>query len=191
LHFDEGSNGVQILRDLAESCLAKGELERGLQMLTALLHHAPEDVWTYNLIAISFDRFGLTQIGEQAIQRGLQLLDAKGDKERLRQQFERCKIDMQNSSLRGREAEISPKYIDALQDALNLDFDAGQPRPIAQLCLELVPDLDRITVKRPLTSAQMPLPDSERALQLLSQLKVPTQKKRTRRRRRKSKHSDA
>jgi tetratricopeptide (TPR) repeat protein len=191
LHFDEGSNGVQILRDLAESCLAKGELERGLQMLTALLNHAPEDVWTYNLIAISFDRFGLTKLGLQAIERGLQLIDLRGDEDRLRKQFEECRINMQNSTLRDREVDINPMVIDAFQESLNLDFDAGQPRPIAQLCLELVPDLDRITVKRPLTSAQMPLPDPRKTFQLLSQLKASTQKKRTRRRRRKSKHSDA
>jgi tetratricopeptide (TPR) repeat protein len=147
LRLYDGSSGVPILRDLAESYLAKGELERGLQILTALLHHMPDDIWTYNLMAISFDRFGLTQLGAQAIQRGLQFINAKGDEEGLRQQLERCKIDMLNSSLHGREADINPKVTDALRDALNLDFDAGQPRPIAELSRELVPDLDRIVVK--------------------------------------------
>jgi hypothetical protein len=191
LRFHEGSNGVPILRDLAEFYLAKGELEHGLRMLISLLHHAPNDIWTYNLIAISFNRFGLTHLGMQAIERGLQLMDAKGDEEHLRKQFEDCRIDMQKSTLRDRETDVSPMIIDTFQNALKLDFDAGQPRSIAHLSRELVSDLDQVPVKRPLTSAQMPLPDPEKTYQLLSQLKVSTPKKRTRHRRRKAKQSDA
>jgi hypothetical protein len=177
LHFDEGSNGVQILRDLAESYLDFGELEHGLQMLTALLHQAPDDIWTYNLMAISFDRFGLAQLGTQAIQRGLQLINAKGDEEHLRQQLENCMTAMQDSPLRGREADVGPMVIDALQEALALDFNGGQRQPIIDLCREFVPDLDLIPVKRPLQPAQMPLPDPEKTYQLLSQLKTSIPKK--------------
>ncbi len=186
LYFNAGNSGVQILRDLAESYLIEGELERGLQMLIALLHHAPDDIWTYNLMAISFDQFGLTQLGTQAIQRGLQLLNAKGDEESLRPQFEDCMIAMQNSSLRGSEADVNPMVIDAFQDALALDFDSGKPQSIPDLCRGLVPDLDLIPVKRPLKPAQMPLPDRDKIIKRLSQPKASSPKKKTRRGRRKS-----
>jgi hypothetical protein len=186
LRFNEGNSGVQIIRDLVEAYLAKGELERGLSMLIALLHHAPDDIWTYNLMAISFSRFGLTQLGLQAIERGLQLIDVRGDEEHLRKQFEDCKTDMQDSMLRDREADVNPVVIGAFQDALQLDFDAGQPRPVADQCRELVPDLDRVPVKRPLTSAQMPLPDRVEILQLLSQSNTTSTRKKVRRGRHRS-----
>jgi hypothetical protein len=189
LLFNEGESGVQILRDLAESHLFKGDLERGLRMLAALLHHTPDDIWTYNLMAITFDKLGLTQLGSQAIQRGLQLINAKGDEEQLRQQFENYMIAMQNSSLHGREADVSPRVIDIFQEALALDFDAGQRQPIIDLCRELVPDLDLIPVKSPLKPAQIPLPDPEETFQLLSRLVALPPKKRTHRGKRKSKRS--
>lgn len=186
LHFHTGNIEKQILRDLADAHLTNGDLERGLQMLIALLHHEPDDIWTYNLMAISFDQFGLTRLGEEAIQRGLQLLDVKGDEEQLRPQLEDCKRRMQTSASPGREAELKPALIEAFQAALTLDFDAGEPKPIAALCHQLVPDLDQIPFKRPLKPDQMPLPDRDRIFHALSQSETSTPKKKTRRGRRRS-----
>lgn len=68
LHFENGSNAISILRDLAELHLQAGHLDQGLQILTAVLLQDPADIWTYNIIAISFDRYGLNRLGSQAIQ---------------------------------------------------------------------------------------------------------------------------
>jgi hypothetical protein len=46
-----------------------------------------------------------------------------------------------------------------LRAALALDFDAGEGRPIADLCRELVPDLDQVPVKRRWEKPDLPPPD--------------------------------
>ena len=55
------------------------------------------------------------------------------------------------------EAEVTPAVLDAFRAALTLDFGGGQSRAPEALCRELVPDLDQIPVKRPLTLADLPL----------------------------------
>ncbi len=185
LHFNAGNNGIPILRDLVDVYIANGELEHGLNMLTALLHQAPDDIWTYNLVAITFDKYGLDGLGIQATQRGLQLLDAKGDPEDLRPQLEDCLKDMQSNQSQDREADIPPGIKVAFRTALELDFDAGKRGPIADLCRELVPDLDRIIVKTRLNPAQIPLPDREKIIQHFIYGADATPKKKTRRGRRK------
>jgi hypothetical protein len=185
LHFNDGDNGILILRDLADIYLEKGELEHGLNMLTALLYHEPDDIWTYNLAAITFDQFHLPQLGLQATHRGLQLLDAKGDPEDLRPQLEDRLKDMQTNRNRERDADISAEVRQAFLSALKLDFDSGERGPVADLCHELVPDLDHIIVKTRLNTSQMPLPDREKIIQQITYGITPTPKKKTPRRRRK------
>jgi hypothetical protein len=185
LKFNGGDNGIPILRDLVDIYLEIGETEHGLNILTALLHHEPDDIWTYNLVAITFDRHGFFQLGIQATQRGLRLLDAKGDPEDLRSQLEECLEILQSSNSEEREADILPEVKQAFQTALELDFEAGKREPIADLCKQLIPDLERISVKSRLAPAQMPLPNREEIIQYLIPGAIATPKKKTRRRRRK------
>jgi len=158
LRHNEGGNALIILRDLAEVYLGAGELDAGLSIFTTLLHHDPDDIWIYNVIAISFDDYGLTDLGAAATQRGLALLDARGDKEGLRNQLLESLERMRTAETHGREAEVAPDVLAALRAALALDFEAGQPRPLVDLCYAHVPDLDTVPVKRPLTTADLPLP---------------------------------
>jgi hypothetical protein len=62
------------------------------------------------------------------------------------------------SERRGREAKVSPAVLADLRAALNLDLNAGARRPIAELCRELVPDLDQVPVKRPWEKPDLPPP---------------------------------
>ena len=158
LHYHAGNNAVSLLQELAEMHIGAGELDQGLAMLAALVRHAPDSIWTYNTMAISFDRYGLTEIGAQAARRGLELLDAQGDPEKLRTQLQDSLEDMLTSQRRGREAEVKPEVLADFRAALALDFKSGQPRDLGTLCRELVPDLDRIPVKRPMKPSDLPLP---------------------------------
>ena len=159
LRYYEGRNALSLLRDLAEMHIAVGDLDKGLMMLTALLRHTPDDIWLYNVMAISFDRYGLTEIGAQATRRGLELMDAQGDPEKLRQQLQNSLEDMHNSQRRGREAEVKPEALADLRAALALDFKSGQPRDLDAVCRELAPDLDSIPLKRPMRPSDLPLPN--------------------------------
>jgi hypothetical protein len=185
LRFNSGNNGLEILRDLADIFLEKGEIEHGLHLLTVLLHNAPDNIWIYNQAAISFDQYGLAGLGVQATKRGLQLLDAKGDPEELQPQLEDCLQTMQSDRNQNHEADIPSEVKESFEAALKLDFDAGRQAPINNLCRELVPDLGHTFVKKRLTPAQFPLPDREKILQHFSPDAVKPLKKNTRRRRRK------
>ncbi|MGD2158104.1 MAG: hypothetical protein PVG14_09100 [Anaerolineales bacterium] len=191
LQHNEGNNARSYLQDLADSHLEGGELDRGLMMLSALLRQDPADIWIYNNIAITFDRYGLTEVGSQAAGRGLNLLEAKGDLENLRSQLEECLKEMHSAKLQGRESEVTPEVLEAFRAALSLDFEAGAKRPINVLSRELVPELAQVAVKRPMTSSDFPLPDRERILREIqkSQAKEgkPKRKKKKRGRRGKSK----
>ena len=159
MRYHEGNNAANLLRDLAETYLWLNDLDAGLQLLAALLRNDPADIWTYNLMALTFDRFGLTEIGAEATRRGLALLKATGDPERLRDQLENSLGRLAQSERRGREAKASPAVLADLRAALNLDLNAGARRPIAELCRELVPDLDQVPVKRPWKEPDLPPPD--------------------------------
>jgi len=149
LHFHDGMNAGGALRDLVETYLWVGDPDAALEILTALLRDDPSNIWNYNLMAITFDRFGLTEIGTQATRRGLELVEATGDPENIRDQLLDSLNDMEKSEQHGREAEVDPQVLADLRDALTLDFDAGEHRPIVALCHELVPDLDRMPIMHP------------------------------------------
>jgi hypothetical protein len=185
LQYEKGNNACNTLRDIAELHLRAGNLDRGLNTLTVLLHHDPADIWTYNIMAILFDEFGLTDLGTQAIQHGLQLIEEQGDKEELHKQLIDCMVNMQTSKIKGNETKVTPTVLDKFQRALHLDFKAGQPVPIPQLCRELVPDLDQVPVKRPLTSREFPLPNPEEIISKIQNSKnmIPIGKPRRRRKR--------
>lgn len=149
LRHNEGNNVEGFLRDLAETYLWLGELDRGLEILTALLRNDPTDIWTYNLVAITFDRFGLLDVGIEATRRGLDVLAATGDPEGLHDQLLSSLDDLRTSENRGREVDVTPSVLADFRAALALNLSAGLHRPLTALCQELVPDMDQVPVKRP------------------------------------------
>lgn len=153
-------------------------------MFTKLLHHDPVNIWTYNLMAITFDKYGLTEIGTQAIQRGLTLIEQYGDENKLQDQLESCLDRMKNSPLKGRESTLSSGILANLQEALMLEFDAGTPGSIDDLCHTLIPDLSKIPVKQPSTPDDYPLPDREEILAEFQRLQKPSPRRKTKRGRR-------
>jgi hypothetical protein len=159
LYHNDGDWVVSLLRDLAEVYSSVGDLDTGLRMFITLLHHDPADIWTYNVMAISFDDFGLTEVGAEATRRGLELLDVHGDPEDLRDQLNDCLERCRTSERHGREAKVTPTVLAEVRAALEFDFDDGKPRTPKALCRELVPDLDEMPVKRPMTPADFASPD--------------------------------
>ena len=188
LRFNDGNNGKPFLRDMADVYLDKGELDHGLALLTALINQSPDDIWIYNQMAITFDDYGLVRLGIQATQRGLHLLDAKGDPERIRSQLEEFLETLRASPNSDRQADLSLSVVQAFQGALELEFDTGKQSPIADLCQELVPDLDKIFVKRRLNPLEFPLPDREEVIRNFDLHSAVPAKKKTHRGRRKSRH---
>jgi tetratricopeptide (TPR) repeat protein len=159
LNHDEGANADALLLDLAETYLWVGELERGVRMFAALLRNDPSNIWAYNVMAWSFARFGLAELGVEASRRGLELIEATRDPEKLHDQFVDALEDMGESEQGGREAQVNSDALAELRAALALDFDAGEGRPIDELCRELAPDLDQVPVKRPPEKPDLPPPD--------------------------------
>jgi tetratricopeptide (TPR) repeat protein len=176
LRFHDGNNAANFLRDLADTYLDGGHLDQGLRMFASLLRHNPADIWTYNNIALTFDRHGLTEIGAQATRRGLALLDAKGEPEKIRKQLETSLDEMQKSEMRGREKEVTPSILQDLRAALSLDFAVATERPLEALSRELVPDLDKIPVKRPVQLSDISLPDRETTWKRLTELSIQSTK---------------
>ncbi len=185
LKYDEGGNAIQTLRDLADLHFRAGKLDHGMKILTALLHHDPADIWTYNVIAISFDKFGLPELGILSAQRGLQLLGVQGDQHDLRGQLNDCLKQLQSNMQKPSKVNVTPHVLSEFQRALNLDFESSQPVPIPLLCSELVPDLHKVPVKRPLTTREFPLPRPSDVLPLLQNTWAHRIKKKSRRRHKK------
>jgi hypothetical protein len=158
LRYHEGNNADSLLLDLAEAHLWLGDLGAGLAILAALLRNDPSDIWTYNAIALTFDRYGLADLGMEVTQKGLNLLEATGDPEALYDQFAEALIRLRESAQRGREAEVPPAVLADFHAALALDAKAGQHRPITELCTDLIPDLAQIPVKSPPTMPDKPQP---------------------------------
>ncbi len=181
LHFNEGNNAYQHLLDIADVYMLKGDLNQGAKILTKLLHHDPANIWSYNLMAISFDKYGLTEIGTQAIQRGLELIKQRGNEEQLQDQLEDRREAMENSSIKGREANLDAAIRSNLRDALTLDFDIKSSQPIESLCHELIPDLFEVPVKRPMTPGDFPLPDRDEILAEFRRFQKPSPKRKTKR----------
>jgi hypothetical protein len=156
LQHNQGNNVDNLLRDLAETYLWVGELDQGLATLTALLRNDPADIWTYNLVAMTFDHFGLANLGVEAARRGLDVLAAAGDPEGLRDQLLRSLEDLRQSEDPGRPADVDPSVLAGFRAALALDLDAGLHRPKPELCRQLIPDLDQVAVKGPPQAPDLP-----------------------------------
>jgi hypothetical protein len=164
LEFYQAKNALNFLRDLAESCLALGQLDTGLDIFSNVLRFRPRDIWTYNAIAISFDRFGLTDLGTQATQRGLDLLDQVDAPSELTGQLNKSLEDMRRADRHGREADVSAHVLADFQQALTLDLDTAQSYTIHQLCETLIPDLGKVPRKIPKSPPLLP-PAPERTVQ--------------------------
>jgi len=159
LYVNQITELASSLRDLADTYLWIGEYEEGLRILEALIRNDPSDIWNYNTMAISFDHFGLTEIGAEATRRGIELAEATGDPEDLRKQLHDSLDRMKQSEHQGREAEVDPEVLADLRAALTLDFDAGEQRSDVALCHELAPDVDQMPRKRRPETPDLPPPD--------------------------------
>lgn len=159
LYVNQITELAPALRDLADTYLWVGEYEEGLRIIEALIRNDPSDIWNYNVMAISFDDFGLTEIGAEATRRGIELIEATGDPEDLSKQLHDCLDRMKQSEHQGREAEVDPEVLADLRAALHLDFDAGEQRSDVALCHELVPDVDQMPRKRWPEKPDLPPPD--------------------------------
>lgn len=119
------------------------------------------------------------------------MIEIEGDKEGLHSQLRNSQKDMKTGKVKDSESEITPLVLTRFREALSLDFEAGQPVPIPLLCRELVPDLDRVPVKRPLTPHEFPLPQPEHILsEVLESLNERSKEKKGRSRKRHKRRKD-
>jgi hypothetical protein len=176
LHYNEGNNALMILIDLAETHLWLEELDEGLRILTKLLQDDPSNIWIYNVMAITFDRFGLPEIGKEAATRGLELVEQTGDPERLHRQLSDSLDNLEEGTHQNREAEVDPQVLTDLRAALDLDFDSGAHQSLETLCRALVPDLDQIPVKEPPPPPNLPPPEEYGPLPVQRSPAAPTKK---------------
>lgn len=174
LRFADGQNAVLLLTDLARFCIEAGDLERGLQVLTGLLRHDPSNIWTYNAATVLLDECGLPELGAEAARRGLALLDAEGDPEKVRGQLESLLEGAKTGEGQGRRAAVAPGVLNELRTALQTDFGGGGRCTAEALSREVVPDIEELPVKRPLKPSDLPLPERE---EILEELVEPSAKK--------------
>ncbi len=73
-------NNVRMeLRDLALFYLELGDPGGGLRLLAETIRHAPDDPWTFNVMALRLPKVGLPSLGKVAAERGLELVGREGD----------------------------------------------------------------------------------------------------------------
>jgi hypothetical protein len=145
LQSEGAENAIGALLDLALLHLDLGEHELGLTLLARLLRNDPSDIWSYNLVAMSCGRLGLPSLARLAAERGLHLIDRKGDAQGLSQQLR--EFAKENESLPDR-ADGPAEAAEQLRTALHLDFDAGARLPPAKLVPQLVPEVASARVKK-------------------------------------------
>lgn len=174
LRYNEGDNVSSLLQDIADWHLKQNKFERGLQIFISLLHRMPDDIWVYNGLALACEDVHLYEISAWAAQRGLELIKAKGDDERLSSQLRRILEETQSQKTTATAKLIPPATLEKVQAALSLDFDTATSTPLDLFCHDLVPDLDSVPVKRPMTYFDLPLPDRNLILkELLEPLPEP------------------
>lgn len=146
LTFNNGNNAINFLRDLADLHLGLAQPDEALKLLAQHLRHNPADIWTYNLAALRLGQHGLPRLGERAAQRGLALLETLDmrDKEALQKQLADALARLQSAE---QTADVSPAVLAQVEAALALPFDAVQSTPVAELCRQLLPNLDSLPVK--------------------------------------------
>ncbi len=168
LRFGEGRNAALLLTDLARFSIEAGDVERGLRVLAGLLRCDPGNIWAYNATAFLLDECGLPEVSAEASRRGLALLDAEGDPEKLRGQMEMLLESATTGMGPGPMKTVSPIVLNELRAALQTDFGGELLRPVETLCREVMPDIDETPVKRALKPSDVPLPDREEILKELA-----------------------
>ena len=161
LRFDskvsrDGSNVSFVLRDLADAFLSIGEYERGLALYAALACNDPTDIWVYNSITLIADDVGLPRMGAEAARRGLALLDAEGDTDKIRGQIAKQLQHLESGSVADREDQLQIGALADLRTALKSDFVPGPQRPWADFARALVPELADAYVKVPAVAPDLP-----------------------------------
>ena len=161
LRFDsslsrDGSNISFVLRDLADAFLSIGEYERGLALYAALVRNDPTDIWVYNSFVLTADDVGLPRVGAEAARRGLALLDAEGDPEKIRGQIAKQLQRLEAGSGADREDELPAAALIDLRAALKSDFVPGPQLPWADFARALVPELADVYVKAPPVAPDLP-----------------------------------
>jgi hypothetical protein len=156
LTFHHGDDILFGLVDLASAHLQLGNLDPGLRILAKLIEHNPADRWIYRFMATGFGVLGLADLGLKGARKGLQVLDAMGDPDDLHDELLMAEFDLLAASKRGREDDVSADVMAELGAALALPLDTGDDRSPAELCQDLVMDLDTVTVKRRLRFADLP-----------------------------------
>jgi hypothetical protein len=94
--------------------------------------------------------------GIEATRRGLDVLAVTDDPEGLHDQLLRSLDDLRQGENRGREVDVAPSVLADFRAVLALDLGAGLYRPITELCRELIPDLDQVSVKGPPQAPDLP-----------------------------------
>jgi hypothetical protein len=152
-----------VLCDLGEAFLYLGEYERGVALFAALVRNDPTDVWVYNALAFVAGDVGWPRLGAEAARRGLALLAAEGDPEKLHGQVSEQLEHLETGSAADREDELPVAAFADLRAALTTDFVPGPHQPPAALARSLVPELADAYVKQPASAPALP-PVHTRAL---------------------------
>ncbi len=182
LNYQREDNSLNFLRDVAETYVSLGEIDKGLIIYTGLLCNNPKDIWTYNIIALSFDNEKLQDLAIKTAERGLKLLEVTGDPEHLHDQFLSTLDDVQqhrktqqvSKGSSAQDTKIDPLILTAFRNAITMDFDSGKNQSITKLCCELIPGLNQCSIKRP---PQMPeLPSREDVMKNIFNPAKPPQK---------------
>jgi tetratricopeptide (TPR) repeat protein len=151
-----GESADEFLRDYARFLMRDDQLDRGLEVWTVILRQDPADVWTYNQLGLSLPDIGMADLAEEAIERGLMLLDEIGDAHGMREHFPKALEWARTAEWRERQSEVSPQVLEAFWEALHLPFVAGSDGSIVDLAYQLIPELADAPVKRRMTPPPVP-----------------------------------
>jgi uncharacterized protein len=148
-------NNVRMeLRDLALFYLELGDPGRGLRLLAETLRHAPDDPWTFNVMALRLPKVGLPSLGKVAAERGLELVGREGDPGGLRDQLRNLLREIGAAEDR---SDAPAEAIKDLGEALHTPFDARGSESPEELAMRLVPELATARVKE---LPPMPTPEA-------------------------------
>jgi tetratricopeptide (TPR) repeat protein len=168
LRFDEGKNAAGMLRDLAEAHVELGDSDLGIGLFAQVLRNYPADIWTYNELAFLLDSPDLAELAIEATAKGLALIEATGDPEKLEEQLLEQLERLQANRQPGSTVKLDPNVLGEMRAALAMDFDAGSGLSAEELCRKLVPDLDRVPVKKPPQMPTLPPASAQSAPPLIT-----------------------
>lgn len=144
LTVDEAPNALAAMRELARLQLLLGRHEAGLGLVAELLEYRPADLWTHNGIAMLAGSVGLPSLAFLAATRGLQLLRAGGDPERLTSQLEQFAARAKGKADRS-DAPVAA--VQRVRELLTAEPGPASSTPIAEFARRVVPDVVTARVK--------------------------------------------